>query len=74
MKTSSQKPTREDGFSNEHEHSKSNSKSNNNNKSKTNMLKSTCNIVLTTDICPNALLENDDGCMTHTYTFSPDQV
>jgi len=44
------------------------------------MLKSTCNIVLTTDICPNALIESNnnnaqhDRCTTHTYTFSPDQV
>ncbi|XP_070494497.1 uncharacterized protein [Chironomus tepperi] len=43
------------------------------------MLKSTCNIVLTTDICPNAMIESNnnnaqnDRCTTHTYTFSPDQ-
>lgn len=44
------------------------------------MFKSTCNIVLTTDICPNAIIESNnnnnsqhDGCTTHTYTFSPDQ-
>lgn len=39
--------------------------------------RSTCNIILTTDMCPAAMLEKSkgkDGCTTHTYTFSPDQV
>ncbi|KAG5679043.1 hypothetical protein PVAND_008643 [Polypedilum vanderplanki] len=41
-------------------------------------LKSTCNIILTTDICPSSLNNGtkitQDGCTTHTYTFSPDQT
>lgn len=41
------------------------------------MCKSTCSIILTTDMCPAAMIEQSkgrDGCTTHTYTFSPDQV
>lgn len=50
-------------------------------------MKSTCSIVLTTDMCPMSLLQNKNNnnnkkeegeeggsCTTHTYTFSPDQV
>lgn len=37
------------------------------------VLKSTCNIILTTDVCPNSE-NNNDECITHTYTFSPDQT
>lgn len=40
--------------------------------------KSTCSITLTTDICPSLMDNNTgngrNGCVTHTYTFSPDQV
>jgi hypothetical protein len=39
--------------------------------------KSTCSIILTTDMCPAAMIKqgkDKDGCTTHTYTFSPDQV